>query len=294
MASSTPLHRLYRTKFTLLATISTFVGLGLLFWAHWAEGQPGYAWLTNLPASEIGSGLFFAGLFGVLFRYVGQRDAEELSSQRFRQVLSEEAPAIRDAVIHGFAFEPDKLTNVASPATLDRVVENCLAIRLGDKELATDAYADLREQVIRAKERWYDLHVAVVLAPWNDGPPATKDNMFVATIRYEYRVKPSEPVMRFASVSDLDEYRELLHDPSIAKAWYFEPIAGLDGSSPEVFELVRFEHSGRQLPARRTSRAGIQIYTVNLRNKPTTEDREITLPHIHFPKLLRYDTSASW
>ena len=145
-----PLQRLYKTKFALLATVSAALGLGLLFWARWAAQQPGWLWLNNLPANEIGSSLFFAGLFGILFQYVGQRDAEELTAARLRHVLAEEAPAIRNAVVRGFAFEPDSLTDVASPAVLDRVIENCLAIRLDDSQLAREAYADLREQVVRA------------------------------------------------------------------------------------------------------------------------------------------------
>lgn len=49
--------------------------------------------------------------------------------------------------------------------------------------------------------------------------------MFVVTIRTEYRVVPVGPVLRFACVSDLDEYRELLQDPTCTLAHYFQPVA---------------------------------------------------------------------
>jgi hypothetical protein len=49
---------------------------------------------------------------------------------RLRQMLNEEASAFRDAVIQGFAFEPDALTKVASPATIDEIVRNRQAMSL--------------------------------------------------------------------------------------------------------------------------------------------------------------------
>src|SRR5262249_1572716 len=115
-----PLQRLYKTKFTLLAVISTAIGTALMSLAHWASTQPGWAWMSSWTVNDLGLGLFTTGLFGVLFQYVGQRDAEENAVQRLRTVLHETAPDIRDAVVEGFAFAPDSLTDVASPATLDR------------------------------------------------------------------------------------------------------------------------------------------------------------------------------
>jgi hypothetical protein len=60
---------------------------------------------------------------------------------------------MRDAVIDGFAFQSVDLTRVASPETLDRTARNSLAIQLGDRALAEEIYADVRQQVIGAKKR---------------------------------------------------------------------------------------------------------------------------------------------
>lgn len=175
-------------------------------------------------------------------------------------MLTEEAPAIRDAVVDGFAFAPESLVNVASPETLDRIAENTLAIRLGDAELAADAYCDLREQTVGAKERWRDAHVVVELAPWQNG----KGSMFVATVRWEYRFVPANPVLRFSCVSDLDAFRELSSDRTSTEVWYFQPINGLTAASPEAFDLVQVMVDGKQRPTRRSTRKDGQTYTCNL------------------------------
>ena len=146
------LDQLYKTKLQLLAVLSTVGGIALLLLARWTETVADASWLTNLPLTDLGSALFTTGLLAVAFEYLDRKDGDERANQRLRQVLREEAPAIRDAVVDGFAFNADALKNVASPELLDRIVSNALALRLGDPALAHDAYTDLRDQVIRAPE----------------------------------------------------------------------------------------------------------------------------------------------
>src|SRR5262249_38244702 len=161
----------------------------------------------------------------IFFEYVDQQDEEARETERLRRVLADASPDIRDAVVDGFAFAPDSLTNVASPATLDRVIENSLAIQLGDRQLAADGYADLKTRIVREAQRWSDVHASMSLAPWDGGPAKGDGSMFVATIRWEYRLTPTAAVMRFACVSDMEELRELLHDPAVTESWFFQPKA---------------------------------------------------------------------
>lgn len=268
------LDRLYRTKLTLLAVVCSVVGIGLMLLGAWAQFQPGIEWLNGLPVMEVGSALFTTGLIAIFFEFIDRQDAEERANERLRTVLSEEAPAIRDAVIDGFAFKPEALTNVASPAVLTKIVTNCLALQLDDPALANEAYADLREQLV-GRQRCYDMDVSVTLSPWEGGPADGPGSMFVATMRWEYRTKLAQPAMRFSCVSSTEEYRELLGDPTSAAVVYFEPVGELDGKSKEVFELVSFSIDGEPRGARRTTRAGAQIFTVNLDETEDLEDEVV-------------------
>jgi hypothetical protein len=270
------LDQLYKTKLQLLAVLSTVGGIALLLLARWADSATAtIPWLTSLPLSDLGSALFTTGLLAIAFEYLDRKDGDERANQRLRQVLREEAPAIRDAVVDGFAFNADALQNVASPELLDRIVSNALALRLGDPALAHDAYTDLRDQVIRAPERWRDVKASVALSPWTDGPATGVGSMFVATIRWEYRVRPATPTVRFACVAERDEYRELLRDPTTVSVWYFGRPAGIDAASPDAFELVQCAVNGTDRPIRRTQRKGSQLYTATI--PETTDDEEVTI-----------------
>jgi hypothetical protein len=276
-----PLQRLYRTKLTLLATIATAVGIALLVLAHWSDGQIGLTWIKNLPVADIGSALFTSGLIVIFFEYIDQEDEEARETERLRRVLADSAPEIRNAVVDGFAFAPESLTSVASPATIDRIIENCLALQLGERELASDAYTDLREQVLRSGSRWYDTRVSVALSPWAEGPPTGRGSMFVATVRWQYRVVPDSPLVRISCVSDPDEYRQLVRDPSSIDAWHFRSVPGLDGSSPKAFQLLQFTLDGEQLPIHRTVRPGSQTFTVNIGPEVVTAKRQVAITYTH-------------
>lgn len=273
---SSPLQRLYQTKLALLATICTVAGVALLLVARWAERTTSGAWLANLPVTDIGSALFTTGLIAIFFEYIDQQDADERATQRLRTVLTQEAPAIRDAVIQGFDFDADDLARVSNPQVLDDIARNVLAIQLGDRDLATHVYDDLRDQVIQAPERWHDVNISVALTPWTSPRPAARtDQMFVATVRWEYRTVPASSTVRFACVSNQAGYRDLLRDPTIASVWYFGKPAGIDAASREAYELTEFAVDGRPRPIRRTERAGSQtcvttIPTSALAGQPVT------------------------
>ena len=270
------LDRLYKTKLQLLAVLSVVFGIALLLLARMLEISTELSWLADLPLTDIGSALFTTGLLAVAFEYIDRKDGDERANQRLRQVLREEAPAIRDAVLDGIAFSPDGLKNVSSPELLERLTRNSLELQLGSGALAEAVYSDVRHQIIDAPERWHDLDTSISLTPWTDGPATGPGSMFVATVRTTYRTTPGSPTMRFACVSDMAEYRELEADPSIF-AWHFEPITGLDGASPEVFELVQFTVNDHERPIRRTKRRGSQVFTTALGDAASTgEDVAIT------------------
>jgi hypothetical protein len=277
---ASPLQRLYQTKLALLATISTVVGLALLMVSHWLSSRPEWSWFAGL-INDVGASLFTIGLLGIFFQYVGAEDQEQVDDDRVRRMLKQTAPDIRNAVVEGFAFAPDSLTSVASPKTLDRIVENCLAIQVGDPGLARDAYAALRDQLVETRPRCHDARVSVVLSPWEGGPVSGSGSMFVATIKWEYSVLPSSPIMRFSGVSNLVEYRELLDDPAARVVWYFEPVAGLDGSSTEAFQLLQCAVDGKPLRVRRSVRAKSQIFTVDIGPAPGTTKRPVQLSYAY-------------
>lgn len=258
-----PLQRLYRTKLALLAALLLFLGLGLLIFGHWTEHAANWRWLANWPIIDIGSALFTTGLLGVALQYFDGQDSEVRSTQRLERVLTAAAPAMRDAVIDGFAFEPQDLARVATPERLDKIITNGLAIRLGDASFAEEIYRDVRQQAIGSHERLHDARISIHFSP-DEPPPRRQGPVFVTTVRWEFTTVPTYQTRRFLCLSDLDEFRDLSQDTAATSAWFVRPPSGLDAGDKETFELVDFTVDGESRTIRRTAKEGSQTYAVSI------------------------------
>lgn len=117
------LHRLRQTKAALLAVALTLLGILLIMLNGWVTPMDlgSWNWLHALPIGELGGTFFGAGLLSTLFEYTFSRDQEESMVERFRSIIREQAPAMRDAVIEGFAIHPEDLQRVANPDLLDDI-----------------------------------------------------------------------------------------------------------------------------------------------------------------------------
>lgn len=170
---------------------------------------------------------------------------------------------MRDAVLEGFAIHSDDLKRIANPELLDNIASNVMALCLGDDQFARELYADIRDQAIRAAERWYDVEVharlSSALERSTNGTP-----LFDLTVEWTYTTVPSGSVRRFACVSDRNDYQELLLDVPTTSPWLMQNRPGLDPSSRRSYELLELTVDGRPQVIHRNSHKSGQIYNVHL------------------------------
>jgi hypothetical protein len=259
-----PLHRLYKTKFVLASFIGIVAGYSLMIVGSQIDASSGFGFLKHVDLHDIGIVLMTSGLIVMPFTFLGNEDAKKDYRQENREALRAEAPAFVMSVIDAMAHTPEQILSVTSPEVLDQVIRNCLAARLHDRELATDLYNDLYEQVVHSEDRWRDVHVDITLAPWTHKLSAIDEPMFAATIKWEFRTKPSTRNLRLACVSSSDDYQSLSRDPAIAETWYLKPTSTLDGTSVEAFSLLQVTVDGVSRPCRRSTRCGAQFFTAEL------------------------------
>lgn len=274
------LHRIYKLKVVVLAVLISVAGLALLFLAKLAEGDPRLEWLRHVPVSELGSTLFITGAFVVAYNYIDGRDKELREDERIRRLLRESAPAFRDAVVRGFAVDSEDLKRVATPELLDDIATNVLALRLGDRQFAGEIYTQVRDEAIRAPERWYDVDVSVRLLSM-DKRDAAGVPLFSVSVQWEYTVTPSHPVQRFACVSDRDEYRELITDVPATYTWFMTPRPGFDASKREGFELLQFSVDGKPRTIRRSVKKSGQVYSASIGEEAVRAGQPVRIRHLY-------------
>ena len=265
--TASPIHRLRRAKAALLAVSLTLAGVLILMGDTWL-GQIGlgaWAWIKALPLGELGGALLSAGLIGSIVDYSARRDQDEATSRRFRQIISEQAPTIRDAVIEGFAFRPEDLQRISDPRQLDTIAVNAMTLRLGDDQFAREIYADLRDQAVQATERWHDVQVRIRLSNALERS-TVGTSLLDVVVEWEYATVPADSLRRFVCTNDRTVYADLRRDVPVTSAWYIAPRPGVDIAAREVYELLELTVDGRPQSIGRATHPTGQIYTATLDN----------------------------
>lgn len=257
------LARIYRLKMLIAGASLAGLGLILTLLANWFALSGHSPELVIAVLESVADVLLVTGAIGIAVDFFTGRDKDAADTERTRSVLRELTPDFVDAVVRGFSVEKDDLARVASPALLDEIASNVLSLRLGDDQFAREIYADLREQAIRAPERWYDVDVSIRLSSI-DERSALGAPLFDQLIEWEYTTVPSHAVRRFTSVSDRDEFYDLVTDLPATSAWFMPASTGADASSRASYELISFTVEGEDLPIKRSARKTGQTYTVRL------------------------------
>ena len=262
-----PLYRrLLKTKAALLAVSFTLVGILLIMLNAWLAtlSLGDWSWLHHLPLDEVGGPLLGAGLVSTILDYSYRRDQEDVAIQRTQQAIVDLSPAkLWSVLCEGLARHPAELARLTTPERLDDAAAAIMAQRLGDEQFAREIYADIRDQAIRAAERWYDVEARVRLSTAVERSTAGTPLLDV-TVEWEYTTVPSSATRRFACVSDQDEYNELRQDVPATSTWFMAPRPGMDARRREAYGLLELTVDGRPQPIRRSTRATGQTYSVDL------------------------------
>ena len=276
--SSSLAHRLRRAKGALLAVSLTLAGLLLMMLGQWIKQVElgTWAWLTTIPVADIGSTLLVAGMVGTIFDMALRRDQEETVKAQFRQIIHDEAPAMRDAVIEGFRFNTNDLERIATPRLLDDLAETSLGMRFGDAAFGREVYGDIKHQAITAEERWYDARVDATL-----GIPRVRsyapNPFFDLLVRWEYTVVPKHRFRKFAVVSDRQRYDQMVAERGETSVWFRRPSPGFKVNDPEVFSLTQFTVDGVELSFERQTDDVSQVYIVDLGEQVVRDEKPVVV-----------------
>lgn len=262
-----PLYRrLLKTKAALLAVSFTLIGILLIMLNAWLAtlSLGNWSWLRHLPLDEVGGPLLGAGLVSTILDYSYRRDQEDVAIQRTQQAIVDLSPAkLWSVLCEGLARHPAELARLTAPERLDDAAAAIMAQRLGDEQFAREIYTDIRDQAIRAAERWYDVEARVRLSTAVERSTAGTPLLDV-TVEWEYSTVPSGSERRFACVSDRAAYNALRGDIPATSTWFMAPRPGMDARSQESHELLELTVDGRPQPIRRTVQATGQTYRVRL------------------------------
>ena len=277
--------RLHRTKLVLSCLSLAVAGGAFIMIGQRATT----GWVSWIPWSEFGGVLVGAGILSIGLDQYLRREQDTTEEMRLRSLLSEQAPALRDAVLDAFAANHSDLKRIATPQLLDDLIANSLALRLDDQQFAQEIYADIRDQAIAAAERWHDatldIRLEALLATTDSAteadahPPGA--HLFAVTVRWEYTTIPTHAHRQFVCLSDRDEYSELTSERGSTSAWFINPDSNIDPSAPDTFKLLHFAINGEERPIRRSARKTAQTYTASIGIDRVNAGKPVTVTYTY-------------
>ncbi len=154
-----------------------------------------------------------------------------------------------------------------------------LGLRLKDRDFAREVYADIRDQAIRAPERWYDVTVKIKVS--RPKAPHPSSTAYEVVVQWDYTTVPAHDVHRFACVSDRDEFQELVRDTPYTSTWFLTPRPGFDARSRASFEVLQYAIDGEPKTIRRSERKSGQTYSVNLGARPDWTGKPVRVSYLY-------------
>jgi len=118
------LNRLYQTRMILISLIMVAAGAGLIGIGKLVAEHASGGFVALVPWAELGGVLVGAALLSVWLDLAFRREQQAIDDLRLRQLLDEQAPAMRDAVLEAFAANHEDLARVATPEMLDQIITN--------------------------------------------------------------------------------------------------------------------------------------------------------------------------
>lgn len=256
------LTRIYRLKLLVLGLTFLILSILLSLTADWLSSTDAPHQLTAV-INALSDVLLVTGAIGLAVDFFTGRDKDAADTERTRTVLKELTPDFTEAVLKGLAVDKSDLERIASPELLDDIATNALSLRLGDDQFAREIYTDVRDQAIRAPERWYDVDVNIRLSSIDErstyGAPR-----FDVLVKWEYTVVPSHPVQRFACFSDRDELHDVVAGTPGTIPWLLPDRPGVDATARDFFDVLEYRIDGEPQNIRRSVRKRGQVFTVTL------------------------------
>jgi hypothetical protein len=168
---------------------------------------------------------------------------------------------------------------------VDNVILTSLEIRLDDTQLAQEAYESFLSHLLNHEERRknYRCNVYMTNAQSEEIPAQQAHKYYEAYIDVSYETKLLKDTFRFTSVATMEEYEELLKDPTWELRWVAERTRDY---SPEIaFQVDHVTVNGLKLHIRKESAGGRQVIIADHLELQAMQGKQATIHYRYMVKI---------
>lgn len=248
------IHTIYHLK--LWRVLLTLILLTIIFYliSIWLKGTnvpPQLAFLRFIPWESLATTSLGVAIIGLVYEWIVRDETEEKLTQVLDQHFQTQAEIINSQIPRSMLTTPDVMRHVLDSDVVDDLIRTSLEIRLEDAQLAREAYDSFLGHLLRQEERRSNYRCNIYLTTINskDLPNEITQKYYDGYIDVHYDTLLQKDIFRFTCVATMEEYNELLKDPTWELRWIAEPTK--DFSKEVAFNVESVHVGGLQLNIRR-------------------------------------------
>lgn len=246
--------KLWRVLLTLILASIVFYAISI--WLMGTYVPPFLTFLRVIPWASLATTSFGVAIISLIYEWIVRNETDQKLDEVLTQHFQDQANAINTQIPRAMLTTPDVMRSVLDADVIDDVIRTSLEIRLGDSQLAKEAYDSFLAHLLSHEERRSNYRCNIYLAATksNDLPDEITQRYYDGFIDVRYDSELQKEAFRFTCVATMEEYNNLLKDPNWELRWIAEPTK--DFSKEVAFDVESVHVGGLALNIRREEANG--------------------------------------
>ncbi len=256
------IHTIYHLK--LWRVLLTLILLTIFFYliSIWLKGPnvpPQLTFLHFIPWESLATTSLGVVIIGFVYEWIVRNETEQKLDEVLDQHFQDQSRVINTQISRAMLTTPDVMRSILAPDVVDDLIRTSLEIRLEDTQLAREAYDSFLHHLLRHEERRSNYRCNIYLTNTNNKniPDEITQKYYDGYIDVRYDTLLHKDTFRFTCVSTMEEYNELLKDPTWELRWIAEPTK--DFSKEVAFDVESVHVGELKLNLRREDSNGKSV-----------------------------------
>ncbi len=274
--------KLWRVLLALL--LSTVLFFTISIWLKGTDPKQ-FTWLRIIPWDSLATTALGVALIGFVFEWVVRNETKQEFDEALKAGFQKQEQELNRQIPKAMLITREIMRDVLDRDVVDNVILTSLEIRLEDTQLAQEAYDSFLSHLLNHEERRsnYRCNVYMTNAQSEEIPAAKAHKYYEGYIDVSYETTLRKDTFRFTSVATMEEYEELLKDPTWELRWVAERSRDY---TPEVaFQVDSVSVNGLKLHIRKESAEGRQVIIADHLGLQAMQGRQATIQYRYMVKI---------
>lgn len=261
----------------LLLTVGFFI---VSIWLKGADPKQ-FTWLRVIPWDSLATTSLGLAVISLVFEWIVRNETKQEFDEALTLHFKNQAKELNYQIPKAMLTTREIMRDVLTTDVIDNAILTSLEIRLEDNQFAQEAYDSFLSHLLNHEERRsnYRCNIYMTNAQSGEIPAAKAFKYYEGYIDISYETILLKDTFRFTCVTSMEDYEELLKDPSWELRWLAERTK--DYSHEVAFKVEDVSVNGLKLHIRKESAQGRQVIIADHLSLQALQEKQVMI-HYRF------------